>query len=137
MKKLILFAFAAALIVPLVGQEAKIMIVEKYDSQRLARAYEKYKQAQAEWNETKAQVARFYTSDHGKTMDGWEKVQFSADFRAIVPDASQYAYHTFTGCVSPWTLNSGGAITTIPMTNGTVLGGDILVDSDLTVKEKK
>ncbi len=86
-----LIAIATAILVPVMGQDAKIMIVEKADSQKLARAYREYKDAQKRWEELKTSVAKQYTHVDGKAQDGWDKVQFSADFRAIVPETSEYA----------------------------------------------
>lgn len=156
----------AAFLAPLIGQEAKIMILELPDSQRLAKAYREYKDAQAKWESVKTEVAKKYTFETVPTgitwqatkeqaIAGWEKVQFSADFRAIVPESSPYAGQT-TGRLS---LVGSGTTTTfaIPATTSTNLLGraagtisDLDVDhgptippdpwdgvrSDLTVREK-
>jgi len=136
MKTLILIA-VVALLTPLVGQEAKIMIVEKTDSQRLSRAYERYKQAKAEWEEAKSSVAKLYTTEKGKTIEGWEKVQFSADFRAIVPESSQYAGGSVWSGRNCW-LTGVTSTSSVPLSysNGTTTL-DASVDPDLVVKEKR
>jgi len=83
------------------GQDAKIMIVEQSDSQKLSKAYKEYKDALKHWDDIKSEVAKTYTTEGNgkdtKTIAGWEKIQFSADFRAIVPDSSQYASHYTCG----------------------------------------
>lgn len=125
-----LFAIGSAF-----AQEAKIMIVEKPDSQKLQRAYQDYKDALKHWEESKAQIAKQYTQSGGKTIEGWEKVQFSADFRAIVPESSQYAGRGYC-----W----GGGIsltnTSVPAVGTTSWNfpaiADLSVNPDLTVKEK-
>lgn len=127
------------------AQEAKIMIVEKSDSQKLAQSYREYKDALKQWESTKAEVAKHYTSEHGKTLEGWEKIQFSADFRAIVPDSSQYASR-YPSCGWGFTTTSAPAITTTGNGTNAILSmsdGDLRwsstdgVASDLTVKEKR
>lgn len=134
--KLALLVLVAALLSPLIGQEAKIIIVEKSDSQRLKRAYEKYKDAQAEWSAVKAEVAKSYTNDKGKTMDGWEKIQFSADFRAMVPDSSQYAYRPPCGCSGITFTNSLPVSGLTTLATGIAPDADLAVNQDLTVKAK-
>lgn len=141
MKKTLIALFVAALVVPLIGQEAKVMIVEKPDSARLARAYRGYKDALKEWERVKTEVARNYTTENGKTLEGWEKVQFSADFRAIVPEYSPLAANrSYWG---NWPCNSmvftsgpeTGAIS--PVTGMVTSDFSVGVDSSITVKEKR
>lgn len=84
------------------AQEARIMIVEKQDSEHLNSAYKDYQAAKKRWEDVKSYVAKKYTAPDGsKVIEGWEKVQFSADFRAIVPESSQFAT-THTGCLYGW-----------------------------------
>lgn len=114
------------------------MIVEKPDSQKLARAYREYKDALKHWEDIKAEVAKQYTSDNGKVIVGWDKIQFSADFRAIVPDTSQFAWRGGSG----WAGNCLTNVTSmIPASSVNVSGSDLVYDSsivsDLTVKEKQ
>ena len=124
--KIVAVAILAAL--ALNSQEAKIMIVEKPDSARLLRAYREYKDAAAQWEKLKIEMAAQYTNEKGKPMAGWEKVQFSADFRAIVPDSSPYASHNaiqLTPC-GIWTpVNSNSTADTVE------------INGDLIVHEKK
>jgi hypothetical protein len=119
------FTFCAVLALLTVGvgfgQEARIMILDKSDSDHLSSAYQNYLAAKKTWEQTKTYVAEKYTVDavkpeivkDGKTAknykDGWDKVQFSADFRALVPDQSQYATHY------PCSYNTG-YLTTSPST---------------------
>lgn len=144
MKKLVVTLFAAALILPLVGQEAKIMIVEKSDSQRLVKAYREYQDALKRWNEVKVDVAWQYTKVDGKTIEGWEKVQFSADFRALVPEYSQYA--TGRGWTTLSNTNSWVPVTgTLPSsavlswdaTGNLTVPSEVSVNPGLSVSEKQ
>lgn len=73
------------------AQDAKIMILERQDTKTLSDAYRDYKAAQKKWEEVKDQVSKKYSYEAGKPMPGWEKIQFSADFRAMVPESSPYA----------------------------------------------
>lgn len=66
------------------AQEAKIMILDRADSQALKTAYYDYQAAQKKWESAKAEISRRYTHVDGKIQEGWEKVQFSVDFRAMV-----------------------------------------------------
>jgi hypothetical protein len=109
MRYFLLFVFA---VLPCFAQDAKIMIVERSDSQKLAKAYKEYKEAQKHWEDLKLEVAKTYTQDGGKTLTGWEKIQFSADFRAIVPDSSQYAWHP-AYCPITGTILAGSGTTTL------------------------
>jgi hypothetical protein len=150
------------------AQDAKIMIVERADSQRLAKAYREYKDAQKHWEEVKTEIADSYTHENGPghpALPGWEKVQFSADFRAIVPDFSQYAasssrtYYCPAYYYPPYWYNNGISIPATTTNNGTteILTGSALgqtpssvtiqgsigsvplpdgVNADLIVKEK-
>lgn len=139
MKTLLIALFAIG---PAFAQEAKIMIVEKPDSQKLQRAYQDYKDALKHWEESKAQVAKQYTQSSGKTIEGWEKVQFSADFRAIVPESSQYAGRSNWCYGGGITLTSNvPAVGSINYPDTTIYGGlsplgDLSVNQNLTVKEK-
>lgn len=152
--KLKVLLIVAAILTPIVAQEAKILIVEKPDSQKLARAYREYKDAARHWEEVKAEVAKQYTTEGGKPMAGWEKVEFSADFRAIVPKESRYVTTgavwgpcSSTGTLVPnWgtTLSGTGNLVNLGATTnigaaGTsaVLSGDLDIDQSLVVKEKK
>ena len=95
----IVLAFASVCI----AQEARIIIVDQSDSKELSAAYHEYKAARARWEALKKDKAAAYTTEpkldkNGKQIGketqkipGWEEVQFSADFRAIVPANSQYA----------------------------------------------
>jgi hypothetical protein len=96
MKLLTSLCILTGLVLSLGGQEAKIMIVEKTDSAKLSRAYKEYKDALKRWEDVKTEVSAQYTAEKGKPLAGWEKVQFSADFRAIVPTDSQYAGRGYT-----------------------------------------
>lgn len=131
MKKILLMLTCAlaATFVPMIGQEAKIMIVERSDSQKLAKSYHEYKDALARWEAVKVEVAKQYTNENGKPIAGWEKIQFSADFRAIVPETSQYSNH---GCY--WGSNVTGTInafTTSSMpASGITSHNDIAYDLD-------
>ena len=104
--KTILIALFATLS-PCFAQEAKIMIVERSDSQKLAKAYREYKDALKRWEDVKIEVAKTYTQENGKAIAGWEKIQFSADFRALVPDSSQYASHLYACNGNGWITNTG------------------------------
>jgi len=155
------------------GQEAKIMIVDKSDSDHLAKAYKTYQDAKKQWEDVKVYVAEKYTIDQdakpskkdGKVekayIPGWEKVQFSADFRALVPDSSQYAsrgcYYGSSAWITPsWNaVNTSAAITgssdlaVNPGGSGTVLQAgpsgptwapisiDEGIKHDLTTKERE
>ena len=146
---------ATLLAAPLFAQDAKIMIVEKPDSQKLAKAYREYKDALKHWEDIKEEVAKQYTSEKGRTIAGWEKIQFSADFRAIVPDSSQYAYRPTwgSGCVFSTGVNAVGSSNLVigsnEISSTTITGdafsspyyssiplADLAVKPDLIVKEK-
>ena len=137
-------------------QEARIMIVEKSDSTRLSSAYRDYQDAKARWESVKSDVAKKYTNPDGKkVIEGWEKVQFSADFRALVPESSQFASRTnclyslsngtiFTGSgtIATTAVNAGGYITGDVAAQTTMFPDDLRVNSDgvaagLTTKETK
>jgi len=110
-KKLIIPLFLAALVFTgqkLVSQEAKIMILEKSDSQALKTAYQHYKAALSAWEQAKTDVAKKYTLEGGKPMAGWEKVEYSVDFRAIVPQKSEYASGIIRPCWNSWTNTTSG-----------------------------
>jgi hypothetical protein len=95
MRKTALLAICVlASVICISGQEAKLMILDISDTVELKAAYKEYKDAQAKWETTKTKVAKKYTFENGKVMPGWEQVQFSVDFRAVVPDSSQYVYHS-------------------------------------------
>jgi hypothetical protein len=119
MKKLLITPAVAACLLPLVGQEAKVVVVEKTDSARLAKAYKNYQDALKEWERAKVEVADHYlnepctvtgsatgiwsngffipdsTQTGGKKStcrrSGWENIQFSTDFRAIVPEVNSHS----------------------------------------------
>lgn len=110
MKKLI--AVPLLLMVLGISQEAKIMIVERSDSAKLSAAYKDYKEAQSRWESVKTEVAKRYTMDGKKTLDGWEKVQFSADFRALVPETSQYASRLVNNCWQNTGISFSGSSST-------------------------
>ena len=145
MRIITLLAFA---LLPAFAQEAKIMIVEKSDSQKLAKAYREFKEAQKAWEEAKTAVSKSYTTEKGKTLEGWEKVQFSADFRAMVPYSSPYASSGW--CNGGLILNSGSAYTNsipavatiggIGTVTSTMSPSEFIVNSDiksdLTTKER-
>lgn len=134
MKKIIvMLMFAGASF----AQEAKIMIVERPDSQRLSGAYRDYKDALRRWQEVKADVAKHYTQESGKTLPGWENIQFSADFRALVPKSSQYAYNGYCYGYGT-TLTTTNATGTMSTAGAALLNGvsDLDVITDLKTKEK-
>lgn len=116
MKTLLIALFVTA---SCFAQEAKIMIVEKPDSQRLARAYREYQDALKHWEEVKGAVAKQYTTQDGKVVAGWEKVQFSADFRAIVPESSQYAGRACWGYGASILTNTSSTTPLTGLTTGT------------------
>lgn len=93
-------------IMPAFGQEAKIMIVERADTAKLSRAYKDYREAAKRWEEVKAEVAKEYTVEGGKVMPGWDRVQFSADFRAMVPAGSSFAGSGCVGWNGGWTMST-------------------------------
>jgi hypothetical protein len=128
------------------AQEAKILIVDKSDSTRLADAYREYKSAQKKWEALKKEVAAKYVpvepkvDAKGKQIGnetvieaGWENPQFSGDFRAIVPANSQYASRgcSYSGVVWPgyngWATNypvstaagTAGNLNTLTSSTGT------------------
>lgn len=70
----------------LFGQDAKLMILEKQDTKQLRSAWQDYQAAKTRWESTKTEIALKYTVVDGKTLDGWDQVKFSVDFRAVVPD---------------------------------------------------
>jgi len=80
--------FCAALIT---AQEAKIIIVEKEDTTELKLAYGEYKAALQHWEKIKTKVAKRYTIENGKILEGWDKIEFSVDFRALVPKRDYYS----------------------------------------------
>jgi hypothetical protein len=118
------------------GQEAKILIVDKSDSTRLADAYREYKASQKKWEALKKEVAAKYVpvepkvDAKGKQIGnetvieaGWENPQFSGDFRAIVPANSQYASRGCTmGYLTPnywWGVNPS---TPVSLTSSSIIG---------------
>jgi hypothetical protein len=144
-----LFALLGLSAILAFGQEAKIMIVERTDSTKLAAAYKSYQDAKKQWEEVKADIAKHYTMEGKKVMEGWEKVQFSADFRALVPDSSPYANH-YPNCWNGLTMNTssvpavgtwstGTNITSSSGTNISDFADDrtVTVDGNLTVKERQ
>ena len=134
--KLKITCIIAVLLMPIVAQEAKILIVEKADSQKLAKAYKDYKDAAKRWEDLKAEVAKQYTYESGKAMPGWEKVEFSADFRAIVPKTSSL---TLWPCSTSSNWCGISMPATIPYTNSSssTLTNDFTVNPTLIVSEKK
>jgi hypothetical protein len=145
MKTLVSFCILAGFVVSLGGQEAKIMIVEKSDSMILSQAYADYKDAVKRWETVKAHVSERYVNQKGKPMPGWEKIQYSADFRAIVPNDSQYAGHGYV-CGANWpysnimltTGNAVGASTTgsLIAPNAPSILGDYDIAPGVTVIDK-
>lgn len=125
-----MFVVAFLLVAPIFGQDAKIMILDKADSDHLSSAYQNYLQAKKQWEQVKTYVADKYTVDavkpeivkDGKAAknykEGWDKVQYSADFRALVPDQSQYAFH-YPYCTSNLLYNGGSFGTTLANATGT------------------
>lgn len=117
-------------------QDAKIIIVERHDTTSLKSAYAEYKAAQAKWEKVKTEVAKKYTTEKSdkvgcptpvngtceKTMDGWEKVEFSVDFRALVPQRTYSSNITWA-----YPLNAG---TTSTLGLGTAVASDLAVSSD-------
>lgn len=134
MKKILLMLTCAlaATFVPMIGQEAKIMIVERSDSQKLAKSYHEYTDALARWEAVKIEVAKQYTNENGKPIAGWEKIQFSADFRAIVPETSQYSNHgCYWGSNLTNTINTTSTFPASSMpTSGITSHNDIAYDLD-------
>ena len=125
---LVLLAGAALLLC----QDAKIIIIERSDTNQLKQAYADYKTARDRWEHVKAEVAGRYTKEDGKTMAGWDKVEFSVDFRALVPQRAQYSSLSFY----PSILNTG---TSAMGTTGTVNAMDLSVNdgirTDIATKE--
>lgn len=115
----------------LLGQDAKIIIVERHDTQSLKSAYADYKAAQAKWEKVKNEVAKKYTVESGKTLEGWDKVEFSVDFRALVPQRVFTSNNWFTPSVLTTNAVSSGTITG---TSDAVRSSDS-VRSDLSVSE--
>lgn len=131
------------------AKDAKIIIVERSDTKELKAAYADYKAAQAKWEKVKTEVAKKYTvwgadgmsclkDTCGKVMDGWDKVEFSVDFRALVPQRSyissisgwNYPVNTFTN-----TSGGGGTIGSVSSgstssANMAWPSGDLTVSSD-------
>jgi hypothetical protein len=132
------YAFlVTALLMPLVGQEAKIMIVERRDTTRLKAAYDKFKAAQKEWEALKVEVAKSYVTEGGKTMEGWEKVEYSVDFRAMVP-ARGSNITAYYGWPSTNIITTNAIGHTTALTGVTQATADLAVDvnTDLTTKER-
>ena len=139
MKIFVLFAAVAASVF---AQDAKLLIVEKPDSVRALKAYADYKaaikrlddekaQVTAAWDKVKAAVAAPYVNEAGKIRVGWEKIQFSVDFRAIVPEETKYMGSglIWNGGTYPcWStgniVNTSGTAATIPASTS----GDLSVD---------
>lgn len=136
------------------AQEAHIIIVDQADSKELSTAYHEYKAAQARWEALKNEKAAHYTTEpkldkQGKqvgketqTMPGWEQVQFSADFRALVPANSQYAgrscLYGYNGTI--WNPSSSGTYavgtsTTYPTMGAITTSGAMSFGSDLVVDQ--
>lgn len=132
----------------LFGQEARIIIIERGDTYELKQAYAEFKAARDHWEKVKTDVAKRYTTEKTdkagcskpvngmceKTMDGWDRVEFSVDFRALVP-AHQYSSSiTWAPAgTANWAIGSNSQ----PI-NASVNVGDLAVDgvrSDVTVKE--
>lgn len=129
MKTIIISLLAIA---PCFAQDAKIIIVERSDSQKLSKAYKEYKEAQAKWESVKTEAAKQYTYEKGKPMPGWEKVQFSIDFRALVPDVKSYYNNGWNNNYIPTSslsINGDGSFIQ-PME-------DVSVATDLKVRENK
>lgn len=130
-------AIALLAVSALFCQDAKIIIVERQDTRELKAAYADYKAAQAKWEKVKTEVAKKYTTEtpavctHSKDltcekiMDGWEKVEFSVDFRALVPQR-QYA-GTISENYWPQVLTSSGTGITL---TGNSNASDLTVSSD-------
>jgi hypothetical protein len=116
------------------AQEARIMILDRHDTDQLKTAYADYKAAQKRWDSVKADVSKRYTTADGKVMPGWEKVQYSADFRAVVPTQSAYATYSYPCWYG---TTSSGAATTSILPISAASSSDLDVLGDLTVKEKK
>jgi hypothetical protein len=128
------------------AQDAKIMILDQSDTAKLSDAYKHYKEAQKEWEKLKTATAVKYTGEGKATLKGWEKVQFSADFRAVVPEASEYAYHNSCNTSglyytpSGWSnAISGTGVLSMMNTTGTsfadtaINSGSTLINGDLAV----
>lgn len=132
----------------LFGQEARIIIIERGDTYELKQAYAEFKAARDHWEKVKTDVAKRYTTEKTdkagcskpvngmceKTMDGWDRVEFSVDFRALVP-AHQYSSSiTWAPAgTANWAIGSNSQ-----SINASVNLGDLAVDgvrSDVTVKE--
>lgn len=113
----------------LFGQDAKIIIVERGDTYELKQAYAKFKAARDHWEKVKTDVAKRYTVENGKTMEGWDRVEFSVDFRALVPA------HQYTSGFNSWIINSSGQAINASSVSPV---GDLSTDgvrSDVTVKD--
>jgi len=133
-KNIVLIGASALAIAALgISQEARILIVEKSDSQTLAAAYKDYKAAQKRWEDLKIATAKKYTptDEKGKVSDEWKTIQFSADFRAIVPADSQYA--SLTGCAFGYNYwpyaNSGTVLTGSNVTSSIPAAGTLTSNS--------
>lgn len=124
-----------------VGQDAKIMILERSDTAALKSAYQDYKAAQAKWEKSKAEIAKKYTAVDGKTLEGWEHVEFSADFRAVVPKRSHFSHYSGTTFAIPLSGSNAttGTLDLSTTTSGLTVNTATLdgIRSDLSVKEPK
>lgn len=88
------FLLGQKVVVPVVmAQQAKMMLVEKVDSDKLKAEYGEYLKAYEKWEKAKKDVAKGYVNYGGKPLKGWEEVSFSVDFRILVP-AERYGYGT-------------------------------------------
>jgi hypothetical protein len=130
MKKTLISLAVVACLMPLVGQEAKVVVVEKSDSARLAKAYKNYQDALKEWERAKTEVADHYLnepctvpssyrlSESRCRRSGWENIQFSSDFRAIVPESHLQSTGTFlTRLDSLGVPDLSGTARTLPCTS--------------------
>lgn len=123
----------------LLCQDAKIIIVERSDTKELKAAYADYKAAQAKWEKVKTQVAKKYTVESGKVMDGWDKIEFSVDFRALVPQHQYISYSGYSWPANSVLTSGSGTLATTGNLVGNV-SSDLAVSSDsvradLTTKE--
>lgn len=116
-----LTAFAAA-------QDAKMMLVEPVDATELKTAWKVYQEearkaelalenARKKWDTAKLGVARKYTllPDNKTVLKGWEKIEFSVDFRIIVPSERTY----YSSSVPNWTGITTASGTGTVLANGT------------------
>ncbi len=86
------FLVAQKEIVPIVkAQNAKMILVEKPDSEKLKTAYAEFVKAYDKWDAMKKSVAKGYVNSGGKPLKGWEGVSFSVDFRILVPAEPEWA----------------------------------------------